>query len=92
MRTTRYHPETNDLTKRMNQMVLAMLETLQEKYKTTWKNHVNNVIHACNCTKYSSTGFSPYYLTFGHKSRLSADIILQTEVDPHTVRTGKFRN
>ena len=38
-------------------------------------------------TVHSSTEFSPYYLMFVHKPRLS---ILQTEVDPHIVRTGKI--
>ena len=56
--------------------------TLPEKCKTSWKDHVKKVIHAYNCTKDSSTGFSPYYLMFGRKPRLPIDIILQTEVDP----------
>ena len=58
--TTAYLPETNGLMERINQMLLAMLRILAEKYKTWWKDHVNEVIHAYNCTKRSNTDFSPY--------------------------------
>ena len=90
LRTTPYHPETNGLTEWMNKTVLAMLRTLLEKYRTSWKDHVNRVIHAYNHTKHSSTGFSLYYLMFGRKPRLPIDIILQTEVDPHIVHAGNI--
>ena len=66
----------------MNQMVPAVLRTLPKKYKTSWKDHVNKVIHGFNCIKHDSAGFSPYYLMFGWKLRLPIDIILQTKVDP----------
>ena len=82
LQTTPYNPETNGVTERINQTVLAMLRTLPEKYITSWKDHVNKVIHAYNCTKHSRTGFPPYYLMFRHKPRLPIDIILQTEVYP----------
>ena len=66
LRTTPYHPQTNGQTERMNQTILAMLKTLPEYHKTQWKNHVNKLVHACNCTKHCSTGYSPYYLMFGN--------------------------
>ena len=82
LQITPYHPETDGLTARISQTVLAMLRTLPEKYKTSWKDHANNVIHAYNCTKHGTTGFSSYYLMFGRKPRLPIDIILQTGIDP----------
>ena len=60
-------------TERMNHTILAMLKTLPEHYKTQWKNHVTKLVHAYNCTKYSSTGYSPYYLMFGRVPRLPTD-------------------
>ena len=65
LRTTPYHTQTNGQTERMNQTILAMLKTLPEHHKTQWKNHVNKLVYAYNCTKHSSTGYSPYYLIFG---------------------------
>ena len=77
----------------MNQAVLKMLRILPEKYKTSWKDHVKNVIHAYNCTKHSNTRFSPYYLMFGRKPRLPIDIILQTEKDlPHSTHRQYLEN
>ena len=93
LRTTPYHPETNSFPERMNQTVQVILRALPEKYKTSWKDHVNKVIHAYNCTKHSSTGISPYYLTFRHKPRLPIDIILQTKVDtPHSTHRQYLEN
>ena len=77
----------------MNQTVLAMLRTLPEKFKTSWKDHVKKVIHAYNFTKHSNTGLSPYHLMFGHKPRSPIDIILQTEVDsPHSTHRQYLEN
>ena len=51
------------------------------------------MIHAYNRTKHNSTGFSPYYLMFGHKPRLPVDVILQTEVDPqHSTHRQYLQN
>ena len=79
--TTPYHPQTNDLTERMNQTVISMLRTLPEKYKSSWKNHLSKVIYAYSCTRHSSTGYSPYYLMFGRKPRLPIDLIFRSEKD-----------
>ena len=52
-----------------------MLKTLSENHKTKWKNHVDKLVHACNCTKHLSTDCSPYHLMFGCVPRLPIDLI-----------------
>ena len=58
-----------------------MLHNLPEKYKSSWKNHLSKVIYTYNCTRCSSTGYSPYYLVFDRKPRLPIDLIFRTEKD-----------
>ena len=75
-KTTSYHPMGNGLCERFNRSLLSMLGTLRPDDKIDWKKHVAPLVHAYNCTKHDSTGFSPYKLMFGREPRLALDIVL----------------
>lgn len=52
-----------------------MLKTLTEKQKANWKDSLNKLIYAYNCTKSEVTGFSAFNLLFGRSPRLPIDVL-----------------
>lgn len=51
-----------------------MLGTLNDKDKSHWHDFVKPLVHAYNCTKHESTGFTPYELMFGRQPILPIDL------------------
>uniref|UniRef100_A0A8C5PYK8 Gypsy retrotransposon integrase-like protein 1 n=1 Tax=Leptobrachium leishanense TaxID=445787 RepID=A0A8C5PYK8_9ANUR len=95
-RTTPYHPEGDAQPARFNRTLLDMLGTLKTVEKRSWSKHVETMVHAYNCTRNESTGFSPYLLMFGREARLPIDVRMGVSPDgttssshSHYVRTLK---
>ena len=87
-RTTPYHPQCNGACERFNRTLLNMLGTLQPEQKPDWKCHVGPLVHAYNCTRHDTTGFSPYFLMFGRHPRIALDAALGIDVEVQ--RSNKF--
>ena len=80
-RTSPYHPMGNGLTERFNRTLISMLRTISPNQKLEWKKHIAPLVHAYNCMRHESTGFSPYELLFGRQPRLPIDLVFGINSD-----------
>ena len=57
--------------------IIAILKTLEETQNKSWKDHVQKLVYASNCTKHSTTRYAPYFLLFGRKPSLPIYLLLE---------------
>lgn len=89
-RTTPYHPQGNGQVERFNRTILQILKTLTEKQKLNWKETLNKLVFAYNCTKSEVTGFSPFYLLFGRSLRLPVDALFGLNPDNNSISQSEY--
>ena len=96
LRTIPYHPIAMGHCETFNATLIGMLGTLTEHSKLFWGNLVPTLVHAYNCTRNNSTGFSPYFLMYGRKPEQPHDLYfnLQTDgcVSPNTEFVQQLKN
>ena len=68
--------QTNSQCKRFNSTLIGMLGTLSPECKSDWKSSTGALVHAYNCTRKSTMGFSPYFLMYGRQPNLPIDVTL----------------
>ena len=86
LRTSPYHAQTNGQVERMNQTIICMIGKLEDK-KACWSQHLPELLFAYNATRSTVTGYSPYYLLFGRRSRIPVDYLFPTLHDsPHQTK------
>ena len=87
LRTSPYHAQTNGQVERMNQTIIHMIGKLEEDKKACWSEHLPELLLAYNATCSTVTGYSPYYLLFGRRSRIPVDYLFPTLHDlPHQTK------
>ena len=87
LRTSPYHAQTNGQVEHMNQMIIRMIGKLEEDKKACWSKHLPELLLAYNATCSAVTGYSPYYLLFGRRSRIPVDYLFRTLRDsPHQTK------
>ena len=71
----------------MNQTIIRMISKLEEDKKACWSEHLPELLLAYNTTRSAVTGYSPYYLLFGRRSRIPVDYLFPTLHDlPHQIK------
>ena len=78
LRTLPYHAQTNGQVERMNQTIIRMIGKLEQDKKARWSEHLPEMLAAYNGTRSAVTGYSPYFLLFGRKSRMPVDCLFPT--------------
>ena len=87
LRTSPYHAQTNGQVERMNQTIIRMIGKLERDKKACWSEHLPEMLAAYNGTRSAVTGYSPYFLLFGRKSRMPVDCLFPTLHDsPHQAK------
>ena len=87
LRSSPYHAQTNGQVEHMNQTIICMISKLEEDKKACWSKHLPELLLAYNATHSTVTGYSPYYLLFGRRSRIPVDYLFPTLLDsPHQTK------
>jgi len=86
-RTTRYRPQSDGQTERLNRTLLASLAKMCDQEKD-WDTVVPLVMFYYRATRHAATGFTPNMLMFGRDVRMPLDVIFpptSEDVRPHHV-------
>ena len=74
-RTTSFHPQSNAVIERMNRTLLNMLAKCIDQNQSDWSSLLPFVLMAYRSSVHESTGFTPYFLVFGHEMSLPLDLM-----------------
>ena len=71
--TTAFHPQSNAVIERTNRTPLNMLVKTTDKNQRNWCELLPYVMLAYRTSVHKSTGYTPYFLFFGHEVTLPID-------------------
>ena len=78
IRTLPYHPQTNSTIERVHQTLRRMIAKMDPEKRAKWPSHLGPILIAYNATWSLITGYSPYFLMFGHRPRLPVNLLFRT--------------
>jgi transposase InsO family protein len=81
--STAFHPQTDGQTERVNRILEDMLRAFVCARQSDWDVYLPSVEFAYNNCVHSSTGFTPFYMMYGHDP-ITPDTLLSTTPLPDT--------
>ena len=75
-----YHPETDGQTERMNRIIEEMLRHYVTPHQDDWDQYLSTCEFAVNNAVQESTGYSPFYLTYGYNPLTPASLASPSSV------------
>jgi hypothetical protein len=75
--STAFHPQTDGQTERANRTLEEMLRPYVDFHQSDWDDHLVAAELAFNASKHASTGFTPFYLNYGHEVMVPLDLALE---------------
>ena len=91
IRTSPYHLQTNSAIERVHQTLRRMIAKMDPEKRAKWPLHLGPILIAYNATRSLITGYSPYFLMFGHRPRLQVDLLFPTvRWDENSWTTDKY--
>ncbi|CEG83541.1 hypothetical protein RMATCC62417_17444 [Rhizopus microsporus] len=89
--TSAFHPRTNGKCERLNQTFKKMLIKYVKGEVHSWDEYVDASLFACRIRKHATTGFSPFFLTYGVDPHIPGDFHRPFTVTPTTGNIEVFR-
>jgi hypothetical protein len=80
--TSSFHPQSNGALERFHKTLASNLALYVNDLHNDWDDYINAVCYAYNtAVNLDSTGYSPFYLTFGREPFSPLDTVLPTVTD-----------
>lgn len=73
LRTTAYHPRTNGMVERLNGSLVSIIRKCAENNPHSWDLFINEALLALRIRVHSTTGISPFFLTYGVNPKIPGD-------------------
>ena len=72
--TTPYHSQSDGLVELFNRTMLSISATCAKEKPLDWESHIRKVCLAYNSSIQALTGYTPFFLMFGHQLRIPTDV------------------
>jgi len=80
-----YRPQTQGLAERVNQTLLSFIGPFVDRHARDWDLYLGSALFAYRTSYHSSTGYTPFFLTYGQTAKLPSDRALSHETNPYLV-------